>query len=279
MTMGVGARDRAARHESPSRAAFTTRTRRRLLFWGSASAALCLALCAVAAHYPQVLDPWDRALQLGPDSWRATAPWLERPLVWVSYAFGTVASAIATVVVAGLLLLRKQYRAAAYVVVVIAGTSLATSLLKQYVDLARPVVAHPIIQYASSAMPSGHASNIAAAVTAACVLSALYLRKRTRRRLVLGIGVLVAVIVGLDRVMLGVHTLTEVVAGYSLGVGVGLLAAYVVNPAAQVSAAPVKGSPDGATDAQQAQSERSHGDVPISPRDGDAEHERRSEQP
>ena len=56
------------------------------------------------------------------------------------------------------------------------------------------------------------------------------------RRLVLVVGVLVALVVGLDRLMLGVHTLTEVVAGYALGVGVGLLAAYVVNPVARVSA-------------------------------------------
>jgi undecaprenyl-diphosphatase len=116
------------------------------------------------------------------------------------------------------------------VVLAIAGTSLATSGLKQYVGLARPVVTNPILQYTSSAMPSGHASNIAAAVTVACVLSALFLRRRTRRRLVLVVGVLVALLVGLDRLMLGVHTLTEVVAGYALGLGLGLLAAYVVAP-------------------------------------------------
>jgi undecaprenyl-diphosphatase len=66
------------------------------------------------------------------------------------------------------------------------------------------------------------------------VLSALFLRQRARRRLVLVVGVLVSLVVGLDRLMLGVHTLTEVVAGYALGVGVGLIAAYVVDPAARV---------------------------------------------
>jgi len=67
------------------------------------------------------------------------------------------------------------------------------------------------------------------------VLSALFLRRRARRRLVLVVGVLVSLVVGLDRLMLGVHTLTEVVAGYALGVGVGLIAAYVVDPSARVS--------------------------------------------
>src|SRR6478609_1219097 len=275
MTTGVGARDRAARPDPSSRAAFTPHTRRRLLLWGSASVALCLALCAVAVQRPKVLDGWDQSLQLGPDSWRAAVPWLEPPLVWVSYAFGTVASAVATLVVAGLLLRAKQYRAATYLVAAIAGTSLVTALLKHYVGLARPVVAQPIIEYASSAMPSGHASNIAAAVTAACVLSALYLRERARR-LVLGIGVLVAVVVGLDRLMLGVHTLTEVVAGYSLGVGVGLLAAFFVNPAAQAGAEHVEGSPEGATDA--ARAERS-ADAPTSPRGPDVEGEHGNEKP
>jgi undecaprenyl-diphosphatase len=39
-----------------------------------------------------------------------------------------------------------------------------------------------------------------------------------------------ALVVGLDRLMLGVHTLTEVAAGYALGVGVGLLTAYLFDP-------------------------------------------------
>ena len=237
--MTVDETDRTTADERPARGAFTTRTSRLFLVWGTASTAVCLALCALAVAHPEVLDHWDQVLQLGPDAWRAGSPWLERPLVGISYAFGTVASAVATALVAGVLVVRRQVRAAAYVVVVIAGTSLVTSVLKHYVDLGRPVVAHPIIEYTSSAMPSGHASNIAAAVTTACVLSALFLRQRARRRLLLVVGVLVSLVVGLDRLMLGVHTPTEVVAGYALGVGVGLIAAYVVAPAARVRTEPV----------------------------------------
>ena len=162
--------------------------------------------------------------------------------MWLSYAFGTVASMIATAVAAGLFLAKGQMRAALYVVSVILGTTLVTSVLKRVVDLPRPVVEDPILQYTNSAMPSGHASNIAAAATAACVLSAVYLRNRARRRLVLVVGVLIALVVGLDRLMLGVHTLTEVVAGYALGVGVGLLAAYFLDPSARRDALLVKES-------------------------------------
>ncbi|EWT01924.1 phosphoesterase PA-phosphatase [Intrasporangium oryzae NRRL B-24470] len=227
--MGVGEAQRARGREPAGVVAFSPRTRRRFLLWGCACIVICLGLSALAARRPDVMAGWDRLLQLGPDRWRGAAPWLESPLVWVSNAFGTAASTIATALVAALLIARKQHRAAVYVVLVIAGTSLVTAVLKRYVDLARPVVVHPIIEYASSAMPSGHASNIAAAVTAACVLSALLVSRRALRR-VLVVGVLVALVVGLDRLMLGVHTPTEVVAGYALGVGMGLFTAFFVNP-------------------------------------------------
>ena len=210
--------------------AFAASVRRRFLLWGSASILMCLTLCVLAMRSPETLNRWDQVVQIGPDGWRDSAPWLEDPLVWLSYAFGTVASLVGTAVVAGLLLARRQSRAAIYVVLVILGTILVTSLLKLMVDLPRPVVEDPVLQYASSAMPSGHASNIAAAATAACVLSAIYLRTRARRRLVLLVGVLMALVVGLDRLMLGVHTLTEVAAGYALGVGAGLLTAYLFDP-------------------------------------------------
>ena len=198
--------------------AFAASVRRRFLLWGSASILMCLTLCVLARRSPETLNRWDHVLQIGPDWWRDSAPWLEGPLVWLSYAFGTVASMVGTVVVAGLLLAKRQSRAAIYVVLVILGRILVTSLLKLMVDLPRPVVEDPVLQYASSAMPSGHASNIAARPTAACVLSAIYLRTRARRRLVLLVGVLMALVVGLDRLMLGVHTLAEVAAGYALGV-------------------------------------------------------------
>ncbi len=131
---------------------------------------------------------------------------------------------------AGLLVANKQVRAAVYLGLVMAGTSVLTNLLKLVVDLPRPVVEDPILQYASSAMPSGHASNIAAAVTAASLLSAVVLRMRPLRRVILVVGVVLALVVGIDRLMLGVHTLTQVVAGYTLGIGVGLLTAYVFDP-------------------------------------------------
>jgi membrane-associated phospholipid phosphatase len=219
---------------------FAASVRRRFMLWGSASILLCLTLCVLARRSPETLNRWDQVVQIGPDWWRDSAPWLEDPLVWLSYAFGTVASLVGTAVVAGLLLAKRHNRAAIYVVLVILGTILVTGLLKLIVDLPRPVVEDPILQYASSAMPSGHASNIAAAATAACVLSAIYLRTRARRRLVLLVGVLMALVVGLDRLMLGVHTLTEVAAGYALGIGVGLLSAYLFDPSLRRKAALLK---------------------------------------
>lgn len=215
------------------RVTFTAAVRRRFLVWGSANVLVCLALCLVAARSPETLDRWDQAVQIGPDWWRDSAPWLERPLVWVSYAFGTVATTIVTVGVAGLLLVRHQRRAALYLVLVITGTTVLTNLLKLAVDLPRPVVVDPILEYGSSAMPSGHASNIAAAATVTWVLSTLFVRRLVHQRLFQLIALAASLVVGLDRLMLGVHTLTEVVAGYALGVGLGLLTTYFYDPTAR----------------------------------------------
>jgi len=215
--------------------AFAAPARRRFLGWGSANIVICLALCILAIQSPQTLDRWDQVLQIGPYWWREVVPWLERPLVWVSNAFGTLATTIVTAVVAGVLVAKKQVRAAAYLVLVIAGTSLVTNLLKVVVELPRPEVEDAILVYDSSAMPSGHASNIAAAVTAASVLAAIFVLQRAVRSLALVVGVLVALVVGLDRLMLGVHTLTEVVAGYTLGVGFALLTTYFFDPAVRLA--------------------------------------------
>lgn len=199
--------------------------------WGSVGILICMALCILAVQSPETLTRWDQALRIGPDWWRNHAPWLAGPLVWVSNAFGALASTFATAGAAGLLMAKKHVRAAVYVVAVIAGTSLLTNLLKHVVGQPRPVVVDPVLIYTSGAMPSGHASNAAATVIVAGVLSALFGARRATCHRVLAVAVFMALVVGLDRLLLGVHTLTEVVAGYAAGLGVGLIATYAFEPA------------------------------------------------
>ncbi|MGA8979326.1 MAG: phosphatase PAP2 family protein [Pedococcus sp.] len=91
-------------------------------------------------------------------------------------------------------------------------------LAKSVVQRARPVVDDPISHSPGYSFPSGHAFNIAVVVTVLVFLLWPLLTPATRKVSV-GVAVVVALVVGLDRVMLGAHFPSDVIAGYVLGVG------------------------------------------------------------
>lgn len=126
------------------------------------------------------------------------------------------------------LLLRARRRvAAAWVTVAVVGVGPVTTGLKELVGRVRPDFAEGGAQYTSLSFPSGHASGIACLVTTALVLAWPSLSRTGRRWWTLA-GVVAAAVVGTTRMLLGVHYLTDVVAGWALGVGWTLLVVAVV---------------------------------------------------
>ncbi len=202
---------------------FTAATRRRFLVWGSVLAVVLAALCTWATLDASSLDEIDDLFPL------RAGDEINEVLRWVSRAFNTIPMAIASLVAAGALAFKRHHRAAILVVASMAITMISTGLLKAVVGRPRPPEALFIID--NAAMPSGHAAYIAVAVTQAGLLAHVFVRKRPIRRLILGGGVLLAAGIGLDRLLLGVHTISDVAAGYSLGTAVVLFAAYAFDPA------------------------------------------------
>ena len=93
--------------------------------------------------------------------------------------------------------------------------SLSTALLKARRERKRPVWQDPVTTLSSYSFPSGHATGIAAAAGVTIVLSMMFVRRRNLRRLCgLAVGVR-ALLVGLDRVFLGVHNVSDVLAGFA----------------------------------------------------------------
>jgi undecaprenyl-diphosphatase len=89
---------------------------------------------------------------------------------------------------------------------------------KLVVQRARPVVDDPISHAPGFSFPSGHAAN--SAIIGTAMVSLLWPLLASRGRRVLTTVAVVAVLaVGLDRVFLGVHFASDVVAGWILGVG------------------------------------------------------------
>lgn len=98
-------------------------------------------------------------------------------------------------------------------------------VLKAVVQRARPVVSDPVSHAPGYSFPSGHAAN-AAAVATVMILFLWPLLSPVARRWVTGGLAAFAVVTAADRVFLGVHFPSDVLAGLLFGVGLGT-ASYV----------------------------------------------------
>jgi undecaprenyl-diphosphatase len=103
-----------------------------------------------------------------------------------------------------------------------------TTLLKDAFGRLRPQFAGGGAQLSSLSFPSGHSSGIATLVTVALVLAWPLLVTPAARRGAVAAGAALVVVVGLSRMWLGVHYLTDVLGGWSLGVAWSLAVALAL---------------------------------------------------
>ena len=122
------------------------------------------------------------------------------------------------------LLHRGAYRTVVWVLTAILLVAPLTELLKETFGRVRPDFDLGGARYESLSYPSGHSSGIATLVTVALLLAWPLLAPHARRW-ALALGVAVVVLVGLTRMWLGVHYLSDVLGGWALGVGWSLLVA------------------------------------------------------
>jgi len=117
-------------------------------------------------------------------------------------------------VVAVVLLIRRRTLEAAWIALTLALSGTAWWATKNLVQRERPDVPEQIGGYS---FPSGHATEIATTMGLLVVITWRALRPGRGRNAVVTLWVLIAVLVGLDRVLLGVHNPSDVVGGWSLG--------------------------------------------------------------
>ena len=102
-----------------------------------------------------------------------------------------------------------------FMALVVAGNGLITTTVKELADRARPTL-NPIAETLGPSFPSGH-SSWSAAFFAATALLATRGRSRRARTLIVGACAAAAVSIAATRVLLGVHWLSDVIAGLALG--------------------------------------------------------------
>jgi membrane-associated phospholipid phosphatase len=102
-----------------------------------------------------------------------------------------------------------------FLVTVVVGDVLLVNTIKGLLDRVRPTF-DPIAESLGPSFPSGH-SALAAAFYAAVALVLARRRSPRTRALLAGVAVAVAVAVACSRVLLGVHWMSDVIAGLAFG--------------------------------------------------------------
>ena len=103
----------------------------------------------------------------------------------------------------------------ALVALTVLGQFAITNVIKEIVDRARPAI-DQLTGFAGTSFPSGHAAAAAATFAVAALLLGRR-RSRQARAVIAGVAVAIAVTVAGTRVFLGVHWLTDVLAGLAIG--------------------------------------------------------------
>jgi YegS/Rv2252/BmrU family lipid kinase len=208
-----------------------TRTRNRLLAGALLSLLVVAVITVLVKTDPNGLNGFDNELGSGPQAWTYRHPAAQQFLLFIETAFTTLPMAIYTTITAVLLATRKHTRAAVWMIGVMIAASLTTYFLKGLLQRRRPVWPDPITTLTSFSYPSGHATGIAAAAGVMIVLTLLLVRRRALRRTLYAVAVGLALLVGLDRILLGVHNPSDVLAGFGVGIFWVLLGLVVYHPA------------------------------------------------
>lgn len=114
------------------------------------------------------------------------------------------------------LLYRRRPRLATFAIMTVLGSAVLNAVVKRIVQRARPVVADPAITATGLGFPSGHAQS--SVVTYATLLLLFWSAMRSVwRRVAVAVAAVMVLGIGLSRVALAVHYVSDVLAGYVLG--------------------------------------------------------------
>jgi undecaprenyl-diphosphatase len=149
--------------------------------------------------------------------------WLEGSVRDVTALGGMTVLVLFTLAVAVFLGVRRQRHALVLVVVASLGGLLLSNGLKLVFQRPRPDLVPHLARVDSMSFPSGHAvSSAVVYLTLGALLSQL-VQPRKQKAYFLGVACVLTFLVGLSRVILGVHYPSDVLAGWSVGLAWALV--------------------------------------------------------
>jgi undecaprenyl-diphosphatase len=145
--------------------------------------------------------------------------WFEEAARDVTALGGLTVLLIVTLSSAAYMLMARRPRMALLLTLSVLGAQVLSSALKHGFARPRPdMIAHEAYVYTAS-FPSGHSVMAAATYLTLGALLAQVQRRRRQKMFLLGMGMALAILVGMSRVYLGVHWPTDVLAGWTVGAG------------------------------------------------------------
>jgi YegS/Rv2252/BmrU family lipid kinase len=205
------------------------RPRPLVLAWAGVCALLFAVLAFLVQLSPAPLNGFDD-LGRNAEHWARGHDGLVHVLRWVEAGFATIGILVLTLLLVVPLWVRKHRRASVYTVLVVVTTVLLYTWIKVLDGRDRPLWQEPVGRLASRSFPSGHAASTAALAGVVIVLAIMLVRRSNLRRAVCVGAVVVAVLVGADRVLLGRHYPTDVLAGWLLAACVTLFWLAIYSP-------------------------------------------------
>lgn len=196
---------------------FAAAHRRTLVLVALVCAGVVAALAGLVVAQWSPLLRLDHAIGRPAEAFTLRHGGLTRGLLWVETAFGTLGTAVYVAVLVVTVWRRGDGRLARWLVLVTVTTAASTTALKVLVHRDRPVWVDPVQTLTTFSYPSGHASAIVAGAAAVIAVVLSFQVSRAARRGCLVGAFLLVLLVGADRVMLGVHNLSDVAGGYALG--------------------------------------------------------------
>jgi undecaprenyl-diphosphatase len=172
-------------------------------------------LTALVLSGSAALREWDTSIVVSVHDQVVTRPGLARVLVWLGVVLHPNVVRLVTAVLVMALWWKGHRRRALWLAVTIALGGTLDPLLKNSIARARPVFQEPVSLSAGYSFPSGHALN--SMLLAACLVLLAHgptCGHPAHRTAVWSGAALLVLITGADRVGLGVHFITDVVAGW-----------------------------------------------------------------
>jgi undecaprenyl-diphosphatase len=147
------------------------------------------------------------------------SPGIDTAVTWFTDVGGPIGMPVlATVVVAALAIRSRSWTPVVVTVIAAAGSLLMTVVGKDLVGRARPPAALAVPPFETSAsFPSGHTLNATVLTAVLVYLVLVHTTALWQRVVAVAVGTVFALAMGLSRVFLGHHWLTDVMAGWAIG--------------------------------------------------------------